>query len=125
MEGTFPARALAVSGVAMTLLAAGATLPVAGSTTATPAPVHATGARRLVLAHAASARAHQTRTTARWSGSIKVSVMSAVEDAYTRAFDSGLDPETGWTGSDSSCDAGTTRRRPAPPPCARSTSCVR
>src|SRR6478735_5971472 len=108
MEGTFPARALAVSGVAMTLLAAGATLPVAGSTTATPAPVHATGAQPHVLAHAAaSARAH-TRTTARWSGSIKVSVMSAVDDAYTRAFDSGLDVETGWTGSDSRCDAGTT-----------------
>ena len=77
----------------MTLLAAGATLPVAGSTTATPAPVHATGAQPHVLAHAASARAHQTRTTARWSGSIKVSVMSAVDDAYTRAFDSGLDLE--------------------------------
>ena len=108
MEGTFPARALAVSGVAMTLLAAGATVPVSGSTTATPAPVHATGAQPRVLAHAASARAHHSRTTARWSGSIRVSVMSAVDDAYTRAFDSGLDLATGWTGSDSRCDPGTT-----------------
>jgi uncharacterized protein YkwD len=108
MVGIFPARALAVPGVALTLLAAGATLPVSGTSSAASGPLHASGSHARVLAHPASARAHHRRTTARWSGSVNVRAQSAVDNAYDRAFDSGLDVDTGYTGSDSRCDPGST-----------------
>jgi uncharacterized protein YkwD len=108
MEPLFPARALAVPGAALMLLAAGATVSLPGSTTAASGPAHASGAHARVLAHAASARASHRRTTARWSGSVDVHARSAVDRAYDRAFGSGLDVATGYTGSDSRCDPGTT-----------------
>jgi uncharacterized protein YkwD len=61
-----------------------------------------------VSAHSASARAHHGRTTGRWSGSVDVTALTAVDDAYSRAFDPGLDVDTGYTGNDSRCDPGTT-----------------
>src|SRR4051812_2461977 len=108
MEGTIPARALAVCGVALLLLAAGSTVPASSGSAALSTSPHASRAEARVLVHSPKARPHHSRTTARWSGSIRVSTRSAVEDAYTRAFDSGLDLETGWTGDDSRCDPGNT-----------------
>jgi uncharacterized protein YkwD len=108
MEGINPARALAVSGVALLLLTGGSTAPLSGSTTATSGPVHASGPQSRVLAHSVSAQAHQRRTTARWSGSIKTSRRPAVDAAYRRAFAPGLDVGTGYTGDDNRCQPGTT-----------------
>ena len=108
MEGTIPARALAVSGVALLLLTAGATVPASSGRPDLSGPAHASGTGPRVLVHSAKARPHHSRTTARWSGSIRVSTLSAVDDAYARAFDPGLHLDTGWTGNDSRCDAGNT-----------------
>src|SRR3954447_2777588 len=87
---------LAVPGVALLLLTAGAT-----------APAHAPAPRTNVLAHSASS-AHSARTTARWSGSIRVGSRSAVDSAYAHDFAPGLGLGTGYTGDDSTCRPGTT-----------------
>ena len=116
MERTFPARALAVCGVTLVALTGPGTGPGTGAPSGSPARTdaaaagsdHASVSRVSVEARSASARAASRRTTARWSGSIPVTHRAAVDTAYARAFASGLELGTGWTGSEAGCRAGTT-----------------
>ena len=56
---------------------------------------------------AAGARVLSTPTTARWSASVDTSSRAAVEAAYLKSYVPGVSVGTGWTGSDSACNAGT------------------
>jgi uncharacterized protein YkwD len=108
MEPLFPARALAVPAAALMLLAAGSAVSVTGSSTAASGPARTSASHGQVLAHAAHARKSHRRTTARWAGSVDIRTRSAVDSAYSRTFDAGLDVAPGYTGSDAQCDPGTT-----------------
>ena len=112
MEPTTPARALVATGAALLvplLILAGTAAPLSGST-AGPSPTgHTTSpARVTVLPGSSSARAQSGGTTARWAGSISVNRRSAVDSAYRRSYAAGLSMSTGYTGSDSRCQAGST-----------------
>ena len=111
MERTVPARALVVCGATLVALAGvGTSAPWGITPDSAPAASgsdHASVARVAVHTRSTSARVHSRRTTARWSGSIAVTRRSSVDSAYTRAFASGLDVGTGWTGSTAGCHPGT------------------
>ena len=119
MEPTTPARALVVTGAALLALVGPLLVPASPPLTAGPATTlpagdnqasddgATTGSAGSVLARS-GARARPGRTTARWSGSIRVGRQSAVDAAYTRSFAPGLDLGTGWTGSHAGCRAGST-----------------
>ena len=101
------ARALAIAGALALLLGGATAAPVADGSSTTSQAGHASLAQAGVLAKPGKAQGSR-RTTARWSGSVRVRQRSAVETAYARSFAPGLELGTGWTGSDSRCQAGTT-----------------
>ena len=98
MEPFTPARALVMTGASLALLVGtAAAAPHSGSAVARPGT--GSSVREASVLPAASAHPAARRTTKRWAGSISVHRRSAVESAYARSFASGLDTETGWTGS--------------------------
>ncbi len=71
-------------------------------------------ARAKARAHRNRIRKHRSKkvrtsqTTPRWSGALDTSDRAVVNAAYWDDYAPGLDQETGWTGSNSRCQAGTT-----------------
>ena len=87
--------------------AGGTRLPLSGSTTATPAPVHATGLQPPVLAHAGRAPAPTTVVRRPAGPARSRSPPRRPSTTPTRAASPpGSTSPTGWTGSDSRCRRG-------------------
>jgi uncharacterized protein YkwD len=108
MERTAPAWALVAVGATVLVMVGGASAPLSGSTTAASRSVQAPDRATQIRVPTSTGARASGRTTARWSGAIKVGSRSAVDNAYVTQFAPGLELGTGYTGSDSSCQPGST-----------------
>ncbi len=107
MEPTPPAMALA-TGAALLVMLGGGAAPVIGSATAAEPTTTSASHSQVLAAHSTSARLASSARSSLWSGRVNTNRLSTVNSAYQKNYAAGLRIGTGFTGSESRCQAGST-----------------